>query len=223
MDVAVVIPAFNAAATLGESLDSVLSQDLPPKQIIVVDDGSTDDTPEIARRFSGVTLIRQENAGVAAAMNTGLEQVRAEAVTILDADDLFPPGRLSRQISILSGDRSLAGVLGETEEFVCPSLDPAPAARLLPRPRQLAWLNAAALLRMDAFTQVGRFAPALRVGAWVDWVDRARKLNLRFAIDHELALRRRLRPGTLSSSQSRDTAFLEVARRALARRRSETE
>lgn len=223
VDVTVIVPAFNAAATLAETLASISNQTMPPEAIVVVDDGSTDETTVVARATPGVTLIQQDNAGVAAAMNAGLAGVRTEAVAILDADDVFTPQRLARQSAILAADSALMGVIGETEEFVCPGLEPAIAARLVPRPRQAMWLNGAALLRMQAFRRAGMFDPALRIGAWVDWIDRARRLEMRFVIDSELALRRRLRPGTLSASQNRDASFLEIARRALARRRSEQE
>ena len=72
-DIAVIVPAFNAARTLRATLDSIRAQTLPPARIIVVDDGSTDEGAERAAAVEGVTLLRQANRGVAVAMNAGPE------------------------------------------------------------------------------------------------------------------------------------------------------
>lgn len=90
---AFVVPAFNAEATLGETVASIMAQDDPDWQAVIVDDGSTDGTAAVARRFCDgrITLVRQRNSGLSAARNTGLAEVRAEWVTFLDADDVVTP------------------------------------------------------------------------------------------------------------------------------------
>lgn len=88
----VVIPAYNAARHLAETLDSVLGQTLPPHEILVIDDGSTDDTPAVVAKFAGrVAHVRQENCGVSAARNNGLARATGNWVAFLDADDLWEP------------------------------------------------------------------------------------------------------------------------------------
>jgi glycosyltransferase involved in cell wall biosynthesis len=100
--VAVVIPAYNAGRFLRVAIESVLSQTHPPAEIIVVDDGSTDDTKEVARSFGDkVRLAQQANAGAAAARNRGLEMATSQYVALLDADDICAPARLERQVSAL--------------------------------------------------------------------------------------------------------------------------
>jgi glycosyltransferase involved in cell wall biosynthesis len=100
--VSVIVPAFNASRWIGVSLDSARAQTLRDIEIIVVDDGSVDDTPEVvaelARRDSRVRIIRQENAGVGAARNTGILAARGEFIATLDADDLWDPTKLERQV-----------------------------------------------------------------------------------------------------------------------------
>lgn len=96
MRIAVVIPAFNAGTCLQRSLDSVQVQTLPPVEVIVVDDGSTDDTPEIARAHPlRPRLIQIRNSGVATARNIGMETATADYIALLDADDEFMPGHLA--------------------------------------------------------------------------------------------------------------------------------
>ena len=97
--VSVVIPAYNSAAFLPETLESVLAQTHPPDEIFVVDDGSTDDTKQVAIRYSPhVTYIRQQNQGVSAARNLGIERSKGNWVCFLDADDLWHTNKLARQL-----------------------------------------------------------------------------------------------------------------------------
>ncbi len=100
-DVSVVIPAYNAARFLAETLASVFAQTLAPAEIIVVDDGSTDDTADIARRL-GVNVISRANGGISAARNTGIRAARGAYVALLDADDLWMPEKLEFQVAALA-------------------------------------------------------------------------------------------------------------------------
>ena len=87
---AVIIPAFNASATLRQAVDSVLAQTYAPHEIIVIDDGSTDTTAEVARSYGArVTLISQGNSGVSAARNAGARAASGEGLGFLDADDWY--------------------------------------------------------------------------------------------------------------------------------------
>lgn len=98
--VSVVIPAYNVAAHIGEAIDSVLAQDYAPVEIIVVDDGSKDDTAEVvSSRFPQVTLIRKANGGAATARNAGIRQAQGEFIAFLDADDIWLPGKLKAQVA----------------------------------------------------------------------------------------------------------------------------
>jgi len=106
-DVAVVVPAFNAADYLGEALDSIAAQTRPPVEVVVIDDGSTDGTPTIAED-RGVRCITQENAGPAAARNRGIKETVAPLIAFLDADDRFVPEKLDRQVAELHSTDAVA-------------------------------------------------------------------------------------------------------------------
>ena len=99
MTVSVVIPAYNAAKFIDQAVASVLAQDRPADEIIVVDDGSTDrDYSELQRLHASIKVVRQPNRGVSAARNVGCDVARSEYIAILDADDVWVAGKLRAQM-----------------------------------------------------------------------------------------------------------------------------
>jgi glycosyltransferase involved in cell wall biosynthesis len=102
-DVSVVIPAYNAERTLGETLASALAQTLDDLEVIVIDDGSTDATAAIAQNVTDkrVRVLSVPNGGVARARNRGMHEARGRFVAFLDADDIWRPLKLERQVSLL--------------------------------------------------------------------------------------------------------------------------
>lgn len=106
--VSVIVPAFNAATTIATCIRSIIAQTYGPIEIVVVDDGSTDATADVARSFGGtVRCVVQENAGDAAARNTGIAASTGTYVAFLDADDLWLPGKLAAQVAVMERDRSI--------------------------------------------------------------------------------------------------------------------
>ena len=110
--VSVVIPCYNQAHFLGEAIESVLAQSYPNFEIIVVDDGSTDDTSEVAGRYPKVRLVRQENQGLSGARNAGLARSEGEYVVFLDADDRLLPEALETGLEYLEARPECAFVNG---------------------------------------------------------------------------------------------------------------
>jgi len=116
--VSVVIPAFNASATLAECLASVLAQGYPSLDVVVVDDGSTDGTADVVAHYGArVRYVRQENGGLAAARNTGHQEARGEFVAWLDADDICLPDRIGLQAAFLNAHPSVGLVCSEFSAF----------------------------------------------------------------------------------------------------------
>lgn len=96
--VSVIIPTYNRAWCLRQAVDSVLSQEYKAIELIVVDDGSTDDTPQLLEGYAGrMAVLRQANRGVSAARNAGIAAARGELIAFLDSDDRWLPGKLAHQ------------------------------------------------------------------------------------------------------------------------------
>src|SRR6185369_9046911 len=117
--IAVIIPVYNVTTFLEKTIRSVVTQNYPHKEIIVVDDGSKEEAAAEIRRictlFPDVMLLRQKNAGVAAARHTGLLHASAEFVAYIDADDLFCSGTLAFFASALKKNPDAIAVYGESD------------------------------------------------------------------------------------------------------------
>jgi glycosyltransferase involved in cell wall biosynthesis len=112
----VVIPAFNAAATLARAIESVRAQSWPAHEIIVVDDGSTDATAEVARGFGEcVRMIQQKNSGVSVARNAGAAAASGDWLAFLDADDWYAPDRIKLHAEWIAEDATLDCLTGDYE------------------------------------------------------------------------------------------------------------
>lgn len=190
--VSVVIPAFNAAKYLRESIRSVVEQTHRPFEVIVVDDGSSDSTALIAGRFaSPVRVLRRPHRGIGASRNAGLGDARGEFVALLDADDLWAPSKLVEQLALFASDPSLDIAFAGVEQFVSPELE----GRVLPArqgPSPTGRTASAVLMRASVMERVGPFREDVALGEFLDWYDRALAAGCR--VDHVEAplVRRRI-------------------------------
>jgi glycosyltransferase involved in cell wall biosynthesis len=226
--ISVMIGVFNAEPYLGEAIESVLSQGYEPLELIVVDDGSTDGSADVAKRFPEVQYHYQPNGGNGSARNRAVEAATGERFAFLDADDRFTPGKLVLQTAALDADPKLDMVFGHVREFVSPELDEATRAAIRPpAPEPMPWTAPnLMLIRRASFLRVGAFSTTVRVGVTVDWFARASEAGLRYKILPEVVLERRLHTQN-NGLRERDSRsqYLQVIRAAMERRReaSDTE
>jgi glycosyltransferase involved in cell wall biosynthesis len=214
--ISVVIPAFNASAHLREALASVFTQTLLPSEVVVVDDGSTDATADIAAAFDpSVQVIVLRHGGVARARNAGLRAVTGDYVAWLDPDDVWAADKLSLQSTILLCDPALAGCYGAYRPFVSPELALAPTAQLAcPATAQRGIIPATALIKRRAFAEVGPFDESLPAMELVDWLGRARRYGLRFEAHADVVAERRLHGGEQEKAVAKRRATGTVATRS---------
>lgn len=218
--VSVVVPFFNAAAYLAEAVESVLDQTYDRFELILVDDGSTDEGPRLAERYgTRVTLLRQPHLGVGPARNAGMAAATGSLIAFLDADDVWAAEKLERQVAALAADPDLDGVMTMVEEFLSPELDPA-TAPLKPAPRARAGAIPSALMVRSAMAErVGPFNDS-QTGQWADWYRRFADAGLQTITLDEVLVRRRLHLANLGYLHRADrAAYLQSLKASLDRRR----
>jgi GT2 family glycosyltransferase len=186
MKVSVVIPVHNGEKYLAQAIESVLGQTFRDFELLIVDDGSTDGTAAIIRRFAEgdrrVRILTQENRGVAAAGNRGLHEAGAKWVARLDADDVFLPEKLERQVAFLRRNPD-AQIVGTLASFINHAGRPlglvgtegpyttAEFYRLVREDRPIYFVNSSTLMRRETVLSIGGyrepFAPAEDVDLWI--------------------------------------------------------
>lgn len=213
----VVIPAFNSACFIAAAIDSVLRQRPRPYRIIVVDDGSTDDTAEIALGFSDrVQLLSQNNAGPGAATTAGLGVVDTPFTGFLDADDLWLENKASLQLQRLRDNSEVDGV------FARGAVSRTGQPPFSDLPTQPIWGRPSLMIRTERARSVGPVIDQLgRRGEMIDWINRARDMGLRLEMmDHVLVVRRIHENSLTYRRGEQDAAYLSVIKAALDRRRA---
>lgn len=216
-DYAVVIPVFNGAETIGATIASVMAQIPPPKEVIVVDDGSTDASAEIIAALAGpITLIRQDNLGPGAATTRGFSATSTPLIATIDADDLWLPGKIAHQLAYLAQHPDVDAVFCPLANF---RDDPALADMA---GASGGWSRSTMLMRRHVVAAVGPIVdPPGRIGEMVDWFARAREQGLNLVLAPEVLALRRIRPGSLTWGKSDlGQSYLQVARAAMLRRRA---
>jgi glycosyltransferase involved in cell wall biosynthesis len=219
--VSVVVPLHNDEAYLDEALRSILGQTRPPEQVIVVDDGSTDASAEVARRHVPlITLLSQANQGIAGARNAGIAAATGEVIAFLDADDLWPADSLERRLDTLEADLEVDAVYGLVEQFISPEVDAPTRERLhLPEGRTAARFAGAVLVRRRVFDRIGGFDPALKVGEMIDWSARLKDSGAKVAVVDALVLRRRIHgANTMLQTRPGHGDYLRALRASVARK-----
>ncbi len=220
--VSVVIPVYNGAAYLEDAVESVRRQTWGRVEIVVVDDGSTDQTPALATAMAGLRYVRQDNAGPAAAINRGVALAEGSLIAFLSADDVWMPDKLARQHAALTADPAPELVFGHMQHFLSPELDPATAATLRCPPDPMPAYSAGTLLaRLDVFRAVGPLDERYRVGEFMDWYGRASDRGLRIEMLPAVVSRRRVHAANHSLKEKATQGYARVLKAALDRRRRE--
>ncbi len=228
--VSCIVPVYNGERYLAEALDSVLSQSLPPTEIIVIDDGSTDESSEVAARFAPhVRYFRQANAGPSSARNHGIRLAVGEYLSFLDADDLWLPDKQARQLEILESKRATGICISYLRNFWVEELaHERERLRDHDFAKPMPGLVCQCLLaRRSVFETVGGFNESRRFGEDSDWYLRAEQAGIVREILKETLVYRRIHDQNLSygihqSQQARADA-MDNAIENLRRRRSSSE
>jgi glycosyltransferase involved in cell wall biosynthesis len=211
--------AYNAAEHLHEALESVLAQDWSPFEVVVVDDGSTDATGEVARSFDSVRCVRQDNAGPAAARNTAIQQSTGSLVANFDSDDILPPWRLRVQAAYLLEHPEVGCVFGRQEWLNAPpwltrdsvygDLDGIPLS--------------SAMFRRDVLESLGGYDGRYEPSEDMDLVIRMRERGIPYVVLPDLVLYRRYHDSSLTAGGPPPAQLLRSLRAKLEREQDREE
>jgi glycosyltransferase involved in cell wall biosynthesis len=217
--ISVVIPVFNAERYIAQAIDSVLGQTLAADEIVVVDDGSTDATAEIVRRYQHRVKYRvQQNQGPGAARNLGIRETTGDLLAFLDADDLWLPEKLRLQKAALDADAALELVFCHMSQFR--ENAPEEAFAIGGQQVQPSPLISCMLARRTSFDKIGPLRMDLKA-EFVDWYLRAGEASLKMRTLDDLLVKRRLHSAnfTLANADLR-REYVHLLKASLDRRRA---
>jgi glycosyltransferase involved in cell wall biosynthesis len=224
-----IVPVFNGENYLAEALESILAQTYRPIEVIVVDDGSTDGTADVAARYGDrIRYVRQNNGGPPTARNLGLSMATGEFVAFLDSDDLWHPEKLERQMACFETRPELDLCVTHLQRFWIPQLEQEQKrfqdhryAEVLP-----GYVTQTLLARRTLFDSVGCFDTSRRVGDPMDWFLRAGEMGAVMELLPDLLVYLRMHEKNLSvelhtrrMTASMQGAVLDVVKASLDRRR----
>lgn len=197
--VSVIIAVYNGEAFIRAALDSVRHQTVPPIEVIVVDDGSTDRTAELVAKESGITLIRQSNAGPSAARNVALARATGEWIAFLDADDIWLPHKLECQLALAASQPKLEIVMGKYLTFLEEGTSrPSWLAPRLLEESADTFAPSVVLAKRELFSRIGLFNESMRIGEDFEWFTRARVAGVHMGKVPDVVFHKRVHKTNLS-------------------------
>jgi glycosyltransferase involved in cell wall biosynthesis len=226
--ISVIIPVYNCERYLAEAIKSVLDQTYCPIEIIVVDDGSSDRSANVARRFSKrIRYYYQRNSGSGFARNTGVQKAIGSFLAFLDADDLWVKEKLSLQMAMLEANPGVDMVFGHVKQFFSPDMEQSMRKKVAcPDGIMPGYHVGTLLIRREAFLCVGLFNPVLQCGEFLDWSFRAKEKGLKELLLPDVLMKRRIHSsnmGIVKSNTQTDNShvdYVRVLKAALDRRRN---
>jgi glycosyltransferase involved in cell wall biosynthesis len=222
--VSVIIPVYNAERYIVEAIESVQAQTYNPVEIIAVDDGSTDSSAAVVKRFPNVRYYFQPNAGISATRNLGIKHAQGDFLAFLDADDVWVADKLTLQMTPFEDNPNLDIVFGHVQQFRSPELAKtqnnalSSATDLMP-----GYIPSTMLIKQDAFFRVGLFETHWKMGEFASWYLRSLEQGLQNLMLPDLVTRRRLHD-TNNGLQQRAAIndYVRILKASLDRRRLAT-
>jgi len=171
--VSVVIPAYNAAHFIRTAVDSVLAQTWPHREVLVIDDGSTDDTTRALQAYGeAIRIISKPNGGLSSARNRGIQEARGKYVAFLDADDHWLPEKLARQVEVMEGNPQVGFCSTATQveapdgeklnNWPCPILQGSLLETLFLQNGAIPGSGSGVMIRRHLFEEIGLFDESLK-------------------------------------------------------------
>lgn len=220
--ISVVIPFYNSEKYLEEALNSVFRQKTDIYEILLIDDGSEDNSMKVAEKFlPHVTIYRQENSGAAAARNYGVKKSKGDIVAFLDADDIWTDNHLDVLMEPLSANNNIDIVFGKVKIFISPELNNHISLNLdIYKNVDYGYLPATCIIRKRVFDGIGYMDTSLELGEFIDWFSKAKDSGIRYVTIPELVTYRRIHTtnqGMLKKAHYKD--YLKVLHASVKRKK----
>ncbi len=222
VDVSVIIPVYNCEKYLQYAIDSVLNQTKIPTEIIVIDDGSTDQTKKIIDSYKGqIKSIFKEHSGLSDTLNVGIKHAKGKYLAFLDADDLWIEEKLEIQFEAIS-ENNVDMVFGYIEQFISPELNDQEKKKVLINKKILPGYSRDTLfIKKDAFFKVGFFSSNYQLGEFIEWYSRAKDLDLSSIMLPNILAKRRIHLKNMTRKTLTDrNYYAKMIKSILERRRS---
>jgi len=221
--VSVIIPVYNCERYLAEAIESVLAQTYQPIEVIVINDGSTDDSEAVAKRFdSSIRYYAHPNKGLGATRNRGVELAQGHFIAFLDADDLWVADKIERQMAYFDDDPDLDMAFGYVQQFYTPEREAELRKKITYAEEIMKGHTAGTLLiKRDSFFRAGLFETDWNVGEFIDWYLKATEKNLKSVMLSEILTKRRLHDTNMGTRERKHrNDFVRILKASLDRRRA---
>jgi glycosyltransferase involved in cell wall biosynthesis len=221
--VSVIIPVYNGENYLAEAIESALAQTYQPLEILVINDGSTDNTEEIAKSFlPSIRYYFQAKSGQGEALNKGIKLAKGDFFAFLDHDDLWLQDKLTKQIEAFNYNQELELVFGLVQQFYSPELDDNFKAKIKCNTELMSGhIPSAMIIKRDSFFRVGFFETHLQLVSFPSWYSRALELGLNTFTLPELVTKRRLHQhNTGIRNRDHKKEYISILKASLDRKRA---
>ena len=220
--VSVIIPVYNCERYVAEAIESVRAQTYKPTEIIVVDDGSTDNSAKIIEQYlPSVQYAYQSHNGSGAARNHGIKLAHGNFFSFLDADDIWIKDKLSYQMEAFKSNSRLDMAFGHVINFYSPDLPEHVKNKIFcPSDKMPGFTAGTMLIKKESFVRAGAFETNWHLGEFIDWYIRAKECGLTSFMVPEVVLRRRLHADNMGI-RDRDSRndYVRILKAFLDRRR----
>lgn len=220
--VSVIIAVWNGENYLEKAIENVLKQDDPNKELIVVNDGSTDLTAQIIQKWSPYIIsIEQKNQGLGSARNRGIQAATGEFLAFLDHDDLWHEKKLSTQRKTWEKSLDDPLIFSHMKQFFCPTLKEDERKKISMHSDETPGYFAGTLwISKQRFTQVGNFTEQNILGDFIEWYLRAKEQHIPIHLMEETLYYRRIHQNNMGrKNQNRRSDYLKIFKEHLTRKR----
>ncbi|MFT7069197.1 MAG: glycosyltransferase involved in cell wall biosynthesis [Spirosomataceae bacterium] len=217
LPVSVLIAAYNAEKYVAETINSVLQQTQQPTEIIVIDDGSTDDTKSILETFRDkIRIISRENRGVPRSVNQAIQLSTQPLICFLDADDLWHPDKLKTQYQAYTAAPDIVLLFGHIKQFISPELSANAKSKIYyPEKNEQGWVRGSMMCHRSLFKDIGKFDESLKHGDFIDWFGKVKQSGIPYKMLDEVVIYRRLHPNGLSNILNHRSDFVTILKKRL--------